>query len=354
MELPQIPEIDRASVTAAIARQDSLTKPQGSLGRLEEIAARIAGIQRSERPAIESRFAVVAAADHGVAAEGVSAYPQSVTAQMVANFLAGGAGINVLAKRAGVEVVVVDAGVVGELPDDPRIVRATVARGTANFTQGPAMSSGDAEAILDAGIDLGVALTRGGRAAVIPGEMGIGNTTAAAAVTSAITGALPAKTTGRGTGVDDASLRQKIGAVERAIEVNHPVSSDGLDVLSKVGGFEIGFLAGLMIGAASERAVIVLDGYISTSAALIAAALESRVKDYLIVGHRSVEPGHGIALAHLGLEPLLDLDMRLGEGTGGVLALGVVDAALDLHNGMATFAEASVSGPANSDEDSER
>ncbi len=349
MKLTGLPEIDRSAADAARARQNTLTKPAGSLGRLEEIAIKIAGIQATERPGFESRFAVVTAADHGVAADGVSAYPQSVTAQMVANFLAGGAGINVLAEQAGVEVVVVDAGVAGDLLSDDRIRRVAPARGTANFTQGPAMTASEAEVIVRSGIELGAKLSESSKTAVVPGEMGIGNTTAAAAITAVMTGSQPAKVTGRGTGVDDTSLALKISAVEAAIEVNKPSSSDGLDVLAKVGGFEIGFLAGLMIGAASGRGVIVLDGYISTSAALIAASLEPDVREFMFAGHRSVEPGHAIALAHLGLEPLLDLEMRLGEGTGGVLALSVVESALALHNRMATFAEARVSGPVAED-----
>lgn len=345
MNLPDIPEIDRAAVEAAQAHQDTLTKPRGSLGRLEEIATRIAGIQKSSKPQLVGRHAVVAAADHGVTAEGISAFPQSVTSQMVANFVAGGAGINVLAKQANVDVIVVDAGVASDLPEDDRIRKVGTARGTANFTQGPAMSRTETEEIVEAGINLGAELADNGRTAVIPGEMGIGNTTVAAAITVAITGAQPELVTGRGTGVDDASLVHKISVVERAISVNHPVSTNGLDVLSKVGGFEIGFLTGLMIGTASHRGIVVLDGYISTSAALIATLIDERVKAFLFAGHCSVEPGHSIALAHLGLEPLLDLDMRLGEGTGGVLALTVIDAALALHNRMATFDQASVSGP---------
>lgn len=345
MNLPDIPDIDRAAIDAARARQNTLTKPQGSLGRLEEIAVKIAGIQGTDRPRIDARYAVVAAADHGVVAEGVSAYPQSVTAQMVLNFIANGAGINVLARRADVKVIVVDAGVASDLPDDSRIRRVATAKGSANFTLGPAMSRADAEAIVAAGVELGAELASGGHAIIVPGEMGIGNTTAAAAITSVITGSQPAITTGRGTGVDDASLARKISVIERAINVNKPVSTDGLDVLSKVGGYEIGFLAGLMLGAASRRGTVVLDGYISTSAALVATTLDDRVKAFLIAGHRSVEPGHSIALEYLGLEPLLDLDMRLGEGTGGVLALTIIDAALALHDKMATFDEASVNGP---------
>ncbi len=346
MKLPVIPGIDRAVFDAARARQDKLTKPQGSLGRLEDIAVQVSGIQGSTRPGFDRRYAVIAAADHGVAEEGVSAYPQSVTGQMMANFLAGGAAINVLAGVAGMEVVIVDAGVASELPADDRIRRVGPAKGTANFTQGPAMSQEQAEAIVETGATLGASLTRDGRAVVVPGEMGIGNTTAAAAITAMVTGAQPRKVTGRGTGVDEASLNLKIAAIERAIQVNQPTAKDGMDVLASIGGFEIGFLAGLMIGTASERGVVVLDGYISTSAALIAANLDRQVVQFMIAGHSSVEPGHSIALAHLGLEPLLDLGMRLGEGTGAALALAVVDAALALHNGMATFEEASVSGPA--------
>lgn len=345
MDLPEIPPFSRSAFDSALARQDTLTKPSGSLGKLEQIAGRVAGIQGSATPRFRRKYAVIAAADHGVAAEGVSAYPQAVTAQMVANFLNGGAAINVLAQTAGVELVVIDAGVASELPADDRVRRVAVAKGTDNFARAPAMSRADAETMLEHGIVLANELCAEGQTAVVPGEMGIGNTTAAAAITSVIVGAEPRLVTGRGTGVDEISLRKKVSVVERAIELNRPDPADGLDVLAKVGGFEIGFLAGLMLGAASSRALIVLDGFISTSAALVANTLDGRLRDFMIAGHCSVEPGHRTALSHLQLEPLLDLDMQLGEGTGGVLALSVIESALALHNGMATFAEASVSGP---------
>ena len=344
MKLPAIPEFDRGASISAKARQDSLTKPPGSLGKLEQVAVRIAGIQGSDQPEIRRRYAVIAAADHGVVAEGVSAYPQAVTAQMVVNFLNGGAAINALVQAGGVELVVVDAGVGKELPADDRIRRVGIAKGTGNFAIGPAMKRSDAEAIIEQGIKLADEICASGQTAVVPGEMGIGNTTAAAAVTSVITGNEPGLVTGRGTGIDDVALAEKISVVQQAIRVNKPDRSDGLDVLAKVGGFDIGFLAGLILGAASARATIVLDGFISTAAALIAHALDRGVSQYMVAGHRSVEPGHGAALSYLQLEPLLDLDMRLGEGTGGVLALGVIESALAVHNGMATFEEASVSG----------
>lgn len=349
MNLPEIPEFDQRAFETAKSRQDSLTKPPGSLGKLEEIAAKVAGMQRSESPSFDYRFGVVAAADHGVVANGVSAYPQAVTAQMVSNFLAGGAAINVLADEVGMELVIVDAGVASELLSDERIVRAAVARGTADFTQGAAMSRTNAESTLASGIELGKSLGQKGRTAIVPGEMGIGNTTAAAAITSVFTGVDARTVTGRGTGVNEETLRNKISAVEQAITVNKPDSHDGLDVLAKVGGYEIGFLTGLIIGAASQRSTLVIDGYISTSALLIAGSLSPNILNYAIVGHRSSEPGHRIALDYLGLAPLLELDMRLGEGTGGAIALKVIDLALALHNGMATFEEASVSGPSSSE-----
>ncbi len=343
MKLPVIPPFDTNASQEALGRQNTLTKPVGSLGRLEQIAAKLAGMQSRALPRIDKKVVVVAAADHGVAEEGVSAYPQSVTAQMVANFLDGGAAISVLADSLGAELIIVDAGVASDLPNNSRLQRHGLARGSANFARGPAMSRVQAEEIFSRGVVTGESIAATGNTAVVPGEMGIGNTTAAATVTSSIVGVDPEIVTGRGTGIDDAALKGKIAAVNQALQVNAPNGSDPIDVLAKVGGYEIGFLAGLMIGAASKRALIVLDGYISTSAALIANGVDDVVARYLIAGHRSVEPGHVLALEHLSLEPILDLEMRLGEGTGGVLALGVIESALALHAGMATFEEASVS-----------
>jgi len=339
-----IPAVDGVAIEAATARQNSLTKPQGSLGRLEDLAVQLAGIQATERPNVDRKWIIVAAGDHGVTAQGVSAFPAEVTPQMVANFLGGGAAINVLSRMVGAEVMIVDCGVAGEIPGPTdALVRRSQGRGTADFTAGPAMSLEQADAAIDAGVAIAGELAEKGAQLIAPGEMGIGNSTSAAAITAVMTGADVSTVAGRGTGIDDEGLERKIDAINRGIARNKPSSEDPRGVLSAVGGFEIGFIAGLMLGAASHRIAIVLDGYIATSAALIAAQIDPAVTGYMIGGHRSVEPGHTIALDHLGLRPLLELDMRLGEGSGAALAMSIIDAAVNLHNGMATFAEASVS-----------
>lgn len=343
-----IPPLDREAEELARQRQASLTKPPGSLGRLEEIACRMAAIQARHVPRADDKWIVVAAADHGVTAEGVSAYPSEVTAQMVHNFLSGGAAINVLARVTGAQVIIVDAGIAAEIPEPaPGLRRLSLGRGTANFTQGPAMSRQQAETAIDNGVSLADEIADEGADLVAAGEMGIGNSTAAAAITSAFTRRPPREITGRGTGVDEAGFDRKVGAVARGLAVNRPAPDDPVEVLAAVGGFEIGILAGLMLGAASRRLAIALDGFIATSAALIAHGLDPAVADYMFACHRSTEPGHMIALEWLGLEPILDLEMRLGEGTGAALGMYVIDAAVRLHNEMATFQEAAVSGPSH-------
>jgi nicotinate-nucleotide--dimethylbenzimidazole phosphoribosyltransferase len=339
-----IPALDEAAIEAATARQNSLTKPRGSLGRLEEVAIQLAGIQATERPNVDGKWIVVAAADHGVTAQGVSAFPAEVTPQMVANFLGGGAAINVLSKNVGAEVMIIDCGVAGEVPGPTDgLINRSQGRGTADLTAGPAMSLEQADRAIESGIEVAGDLAQIGAQLVAPGEMGIGNSTSAAAITAVMTGSDVATVAGRGTGIDHEGLGRKIDAITRGLVKNQPSSEDPWGVLSAVGGFEIGFIAGLMLGAASHRIAIVLDGYIATSAALLAAQIDTAVTGYMIAGHRSVEPGHAIALEHLGLQALLELDMRLGEASGAALAMSVIDAAVNLHNGMATFAEASVS-----------
>jgi nicotinate-nucleotide--dimethylbenzimidazole phosphoribosyltransferase len=287
---------------------------------------------------------VICAGDHGVAAQGVSAYPQAVTAQMVANFLAGGAAANVLARQVGARVVVVDAGVVSDLPPHENLVADKIAPGTGDISQGPAMSRAQAAAALGLGLTLAERQVASGLDLLAVGEMGIANTTPASALISALTGHPPAETVGRGTGLDDAGLAHKVEVVARALEANQPLDpSDGVAVLAALGGFEIGAMAGLMLGAAAARVPVVIDGLISTAAALVAKALKPRVTDYLIAGHRSTEPGHIFALEALGLEPLLDLGLRLGEGTGALLAFPIIEAAARTLAEMATFAEAGVS-----------
>ena len=341
---------DSRAMEAAESRQGSLTKPPGSLGRLEDLSVQLAGIFRTPRPRPRGKTLVVAAADHGVVARGVTGYPQEVTAQMVLNFLSGGAAVSVMAKRAGVELVIVDAGVAAPLPDHPGLRSASVGRGAADIFRGPAMSRDQAEACVVAGVRLATEAANSGADIIGTGDMGIGNTTASSAITATITGRPPDETTGRGTGRNDNEMRHKIGIVERALSVNRPDPTNGLDVLAKVGGFEIGVLAGVVLGAALARRVVVLDGFISGAAALIAHSLSPHARDYMVAGHVSAEAGHRIVLSHLGLRPLLDLDMRLGEGTGAVLAMGLVEAAAACLADMATFEEAGVSDREPEDE----
>ena len=343
MNLPSIPAVDLAARAAALDRQNSLTKPPGSLGRLEELSIQLAAATGSARPSVARKAVIVMAADHGVAAEGVSAYPAEVTPQMVLNFVRGGAAINVLARQASTRVIVVDIGVASNLEPQRGLRLRKIARGTQNIVRGPAMTLSQAETAIAEGIDVVQAEIANGLDLVATGDMGIGNTTASAAIVAALTGQPVAQVTGRGTGVDDAGLARKIAVVERALAVNKPNPKDALDVLIKVGGFEIGGLAGVIIGAAAKRVPVVIDGFISGAAALIAVGLCPDVRPYLIAAHQSVEVGHRAALDHLDLKPLLDLNLRLGEGTGAVLAFHLVEAAARILDEMATFAEAGVS-----------
>jgi nicotinate-nucleotide--dimethylbenzimidazole phosphoribosyltransferase len=340
----QIKPLDAKAMRLAQARQDTLTKPQGSLGRLEELSIQVAGIQGRARPIIEDKVIVTMAADHGVTEDGVSLYPQEVTAQMVHNFLRGGAGINVLARHVDVRVVVVDMGVAGELEPHPCLVVKKIAYGTRNMVRGPAMEREQALRALEAGIEVVEEELAKGMDVLGTGDMGIGNTTASSAIVAAITGAPVAQVTGRGTGVNDERLRHKIEVIERALEVNQPDPADPVDVLARVGGFEIGGLAGAILGAAAHRVPVVLDGFIAGAAGLIAIGLVPQVREYLIAAHRSVEVGHSLVLEHLGLKPLLDLDLRLGEGAGAALGISLVEAGVKILNEMATFAEAGVLG----------
>jgi nicotinate-nucleotide--dimethylbenzimidazole phosphoribosyltransferase len=343
LNLPPIPAPDLEAQTRARLRQDTLTKPPGSLGRLESLSIQIAGITGASRPSVARKAVIVMAGDHGVTAEGVSAFPSAVTPQMVLNFAHGGAAINVLARQAGARVVVVDVGVAAEIADQAGVLNRKVAAGTANMALGPAMTRRQAEAAVQVGLGVVAEEIERGLDLVATGDMGIGNTTPSAAIVAAMTRLPPATVTGRGTGVDDAGLARKVAVIERALAVNQPDPHDALDVLCKVGGFEIGGLAGVMIGAAARRVPVVVDGFISGAAAMIAVALCPGVQPYLIAAHQSVEIGHRVLLDHLRLRPLLDLDLRLGEGTGAVLAFNLVEAAVRILNEMATFAEAGVS-----------
>jgi nicotinate-nucleotide--dimethylbenzimidazole phosphoribosyltransferase len=339
----QIDPIDQAWLSAARERQLTLTKPPGSLGRLEEIANRLAAIQRTATPVVTKKRIYVVAGDHGVTIEGVSAYPREVTPQMVDNFLRGGAAINVLGRAGGIEVRVVDAGVDADLSDRAELIHAKVVRGTANFAVRPAMTRGEAETCLVKGIELAQAAANDGINLLGIGEMGIGNTTAASAITAVLLKCDPERVTGRGTGIDDAGMAHKIEVIRRAVEINKPQADDAIDILAKVGGAEIGVMAGIVLGAAANHLPVVADGFISTSAASLALRLQPNVRDYLINGHRSAERGHTALIEFIGEQPLLDLSMRLGEGTGAALAMQVIDAAAKLLSEMATFADAGVS-----------
>lgn len=341
--LAEIHSLDENAMAAARARQDTLTKPLGSLGRLEDLSVHLAGIFGHATPSIRRKAIILAAGDHGVVAEGVSAYPQEVTPAMVMNFLSGGAAINVLSRHAGAEIIIIDAGVAADLPPDPRLRIAKIGRGTANMAVGPAMSHQQAIQCIETGIETAQEQIAEGADLVACGDMGIGNTTPSSAITAVITGTDPAITTGRGTGVDDAGLERKIEVIKRSIEVNRPDPKDGLDVLSKIGGFEIGVLAGAMLGTASRRRPVLVDGFISGAAALIAWTISPAARHYFVASHQSVEPGHRVGMEAMGLNPLLDLGLRLGEGTGAALAMHLVEAAAKCLAEMATFGEAGVS-----------
>jgi nicotinate-nucleotide--dimethylbenzimidazole phosphoribosyltransferase len=324
---------------------DSLTKPLGSLGRLEEIARRLVAIRRERKPCLGRKVIFVMAGDHGVVAEGVSAFLQEVTPQMVRNFLNGGAAINVLARHVGADVVIADVGVASDIKPHPSLAVKKIGHGTGNIAREPAMRRDQAVASLEAGIELfeSEAQTRG-VGIVGTGDMGIGNTTPSSAILSAITGQSPEDVTGRGTGIDYERWRHKVRIIEQALKVNRPDPKDGLDVLMKVGGFEIGAIAGLVLAAASQRVPVVVDGFISTAGALIATTIQPSVSGYLFAAHRSAEAGHKAVLDRMGWRPILDLEMRLGEGTGAVLAMGIIEAAAKILAEMATFEHAGVSG----------
>jgi nicotinate-nucleotide--dimethylbenzimidazole phosphoribosyltransferase len=341
--IARIDPLDEQAACGARLRQQQLTKPEGSLGRLEELSIQVAGIMRRPQPLIEHKVVLTMAGDHGVAAEGVSAFPQSVTAQMVENFLAGGAAVNVLARQAGARVVVVDMGVASPVSESAGLVRRSQGRGTANMTEGPAMTQQQALAALRAGAEIVERELDRGVDIVALGEMGIGNTTSAAALAAALLDLPAAKLVGRGTGVDTAGLERKIAAVERARIANRPDRTQPLDVLACFGGFEIAGLVGAALAAAAYHRPVVLDGFPSTAAGMVAAALAPSVRPYLIASHRSQEHGHQQMLDWLGLQPLLDLRLRLGEGTGAILAMMLIEAACRVLTEMATFDEAAVS-----------
>jgi nicotinate-nucleotide--dimethylbenzimidazole phosphoribosyltransferase len=341
--IDRIQQTDSRLLAQAQTRLDRLTKPIGSLGRLEELAARYVMITGEMKPAVPRGAVFTFAADHGVTAEGVSAYPSAVTPQMVLNFLRGGAGVNVLARHAGIEVRVVDIGVAFDFEAAPGLIHKKVMPGTKNLLVESAMSSMQAEQALQVGIELATEAAQQGIGLIGTGEMGIGNTTASSAITAVMTRRPVSEVTGRGTGIDDASHARKIDVIQRALDLHRLDSANALKVLATVGGLEIGGLVGLILGAAAARIPVVLDGFIAGAAALIAVGLQPRCKDYLIASHRSVERGHEAILNHLGLKPLFDLDLRLGEGTGACLGMSLVLAAIKIFTEMATFDEAGVS-----------
>jgi nicotinate-nucleotide--dimethylbenzimidazole phosphoribosyltransferase len=339
---PLISPLDEEAMQAAQRRLDSLTKPPGSLGRLEAIAKQAAGITGETMPKLDKKAVIVMAGDHGVCEEGVSAFPAEVTPQMVLNFLSGGAAVNVLARQAGAEVVCVDIGVNSEL-SHPALVSRKIRHGAGNIAKGPAMTRDEAIQAISVGIELVNGMADQGYRLFATGEMGIGNTTSSSAILSVWSGLHETVTVGRGTGIDDERLRHKRDIVRRAITVNRPDPADPLDVLAKLGGLEIAGLVGVILGAAARRCPVVIDGFISSVAALIASRIEPLSLGYMMASHLSMERGHKALLEAVGLKPMIILDMRLGEGTGAVLGFNLIEAALRIIHEMATFDSAGIS-----------
>ena len=341
--IERIQPVDPRWIEQARQRQLQLTKPPGSLGRLEEIANRIAAIQATLAPSVERARITIFAADHGVCSERVNPYPQAVTAQMVANYLRGGAAINALARVAGAGLEIVDVGVAHQIPPSDGLIRRAIAPGTRNFCQEPAMTREQALEALSIGVEMAERASAAGCTLLGFGEMGIGNTTAASALAAALTGLDARAVIGRGTGADEGCMARKLSAVERALATHRGRIAEPLDLLACLGGFEIGAMCGLCLGAAANRCAVLVDGFIATSAAALAVRFRQAVRDYLIPAHCSTEPGHRPLLAIIGQPPLLDLEMRLGEGTGAALAIPVVRAAVEAFTRMATFESAGVS-----------
>jgi nicotinate-nucleotide--dimethylbenzimidazole phosphoribosyltransferase len=322
---------------------DNLTKPQGSLGRLEDFAKRVVGISGTLSPIIKRKVIFVMAGDHGVAEEGVSAFPQEVTFQMVYNFIQGGAAINVLANHIGAKIIVVDMGVAKDFPPEKGILVKKIAYGTKNIAKEPAMSKVEAEKAIIAGIEVFEdELSRKGIDIIGLGEMGIANTTSSSAIVACLTKSKVEDVTGRGTGINQKQIKNKIEVIKRALEINKPNPQDGFDVLSKIGGFEMGGLVGCILAAAAHRVPVVIDGFISVASALIAVTIAPQTADYIFSSHNSVEKGHKIALDYLGKTPMFDLNMRLGEGTGAALGISFIEVGVKILNQMSTFADAGV------------
>jgi nicotinate-nucleotide--dimethylbenzimidazole phosphoribosyltransferase len=342
--LESIHPVTRSLAPAIQAHLDDLTKPQGSLGRLEEMAMRYALATATVKPKPGKCRVYCFAGDHGVADEGVSAFPKAVTPQMVLNMLAGGAAVNVFTRHVGAELKVVDMGVDADFADDPNLLKRKVARGTANMAIGPAMTHAQTVQALETGIALATRAAGEGIRLLGTGEMGIANTTPATALFAAYLGLAPASITGRGTGVNDAQLKHKISVIEKSLAINQTALADPLSTLAALGGFEIAGIAGLILGGAANRLPVVVDGFISTAGALAAIKLNPAVSDYLFFSHLSEEAGHRAVMNAIGIQPILDLHMRLGEGTGSALAMSLIQAALKMGSEMATFSSAHVSG----------
>ncbi|MDO9465172.1 MAG: nicotinate-nucleotide--dimethylbenzimidazole phosphoribosyltransferase [bacterium] len=345
--ISKIKPLDIKLMDEAQRKLDNLTKPRGSLGRLEEFAKQVVGITGSLKPEFRNKVIFTMAGDHGVVEEGVSAFPQEVTPQMVYNFLREGAGINVLARHVGAKVIVIDMGVAAEIRNPKSEIRnfmdKKVGFGTKNMTKGPAMTREEAVESIENGIEVFMERKKHGIDILGTGDMGIGNTTPSSAVIAAFSGIEVEKVTGRGTGISDEAFENKVRVIKKALDINKPDSKDPIDVLAKVGGFEIGGLCGCVLGAAASNTPVVIDGLISTAGALIAYELCPQVKDYIFAAHKSVEAGHQYMLSRMNLNPILDLNMRLGEGTGAALGISVIEAGIKILNEMATFEDAGVS-----------
>jgi len=341
--IESIEPVDFSQLDSIQAHLDNLTKPKGSLGRLEEFAARYCCITGQLRPELPRKTVLVFAGDHGITDEGVSAFPKDVTFQMVKNFLQGGAGINVLARHTGAQVKVIDIGVDHDFDGLPGLLHMKVASGTQNMVKGPAMTRTQAVNAVLNGAAVAERIIQHGSNLLATGEMGIGNTTPASALTAVLCGKKPEDVTGRGTGIDENAYQRKIRLIERAIETNRPDPSDPIDCLSKVGGFEIAGICGMILKASQRKVPVVVDGFISGSGALLATSICPAVRDYLFAGHQSVEQGHKVQMEFMGLKPILDLDLRLGEGTGAALAMNLIEAGLKIYLEMATFDGAQVS-----------
>ena len=340
--LNEIKPVSHAWLEKAKQRLDNLTKPRDSLGRLEEIAARVVAIRENESPSIEKKDVFIFAGDHGVTSEGVSAYPQEVTGLMVRNFLAGGAAINALAHSAGASVSVIDIGMMEDLENAEGLIKKNVKRGTGNVAKGPAMTHEQAEMGICVGIEVAEEACKRGASIIATGEMGIGNTTPSSAILSALLPAEVIDVTGRGTGLDDEGLRHKIKVIEKALKVNRTSLGDPISTLAAIGGLEIAGICGMCLACAARRVVVIVDGFISSAGALVAMRLNPAVKDYLFFSHKSVEKGHGAFFDKEGLHPILDLGLRLGEGTGAALAIHIIESSLKVYNEMATFEEVGI------------